>query len=90
MDEKADHLLVPAYTEDGNQAKPQTWHAERVRSAVLSSAFRLLRRIPTDIKIFPESVSGGVNLYSVCGLVATGNTRSCELPGYVVRPIMVP
>ena len=35
-------------------------------------------------------MSGGVNLYSVCGLVATGNTRSCELPGYVVRPIMVP
>ena len=66
VDEKADHLLVPAYTEDGNQAKPQTWHAEGVRSAVLSSAFRLLRRIPIDSKIFPESVSGGVNLYSVC------------------------
>ena len=49
-----------------NQAKPQTWHAEGVRSAVLSSAFRLLRRIPIDSKISPESVSGGVNLYSVC------------------------
>ena len=23
-------------------------------------------QIPIDIKIFPESVSGGVNLYSVC------------------------
>ena len=38
----------------------------------------------------PEGVSGGVNLCSVCGLVATGKTRSCELPGNVVRPIMVP
>ena len=28
VDKKVDHLLVPAYTEDGNQAKPQTWHAE--------------------------------------------------------------
>ena len=37
----------------------------------------------------PESLNG-VNPYSVCGLVATGNTRSCELPGHVVRPIMVP
>ena len=27
---------------------------------------------------------------SVCGLVATGNTRSCDLPGHVVRPSMVP
>ena len=38
----------------------------------------------------PENVSGGVNLYSVCGLVAAGDTRSCELPGYVVRPSLVP
>ena len=34
VDEKADHLLVPTYTEDGNQAKPQTWHAEGVRFAL--------------------------------------------------------
>ena len=54
VDEKADHLLVPAYTEDGNQAKPQTWHAEGVCSAVLSSVFRSLRRILIDIKIFPR------------------------------------
>ena len=37
-------------------------------------------------KIFPRNASGGVNLTSVCGLVATGNNRPCELPGYVVRP----
>ena len=53
VDEKADHLLVLAYTEDGNQAKPQTWHAEGVCIAVLSSAFRLLRQIPIDIEILP-------------------------------------
>ena len=37
-------------------------------------------------KIFPRNVSGGVNLTSVCGLVANGNNRSCELPGCIVRP----
>ena len=54
MDEKADFLLVPAYTEDGRQTKPQTWHAEGVCIAVLSSAFRLPSQIPIDIKIFPK------------------------------------
>ena len=45
---------------------------------------------PSTSRSSSESVSGGVNLYSVCGFVANGNTRSCELPGYVVRLIMVP
>ena len=45
---------------------------------------------PSTSRPSSESVSGGVNLYSVCGFVANGNTRSCELPGYVVRPFMVP
>ena len=49
-----------------------------------------LVKSPSTSRSSPKSMSGGVNLYSVCGLVAAGNTRSCELPGYVVRPIMVP
>ena len=86
---------VPAYG-NGNQAKPQTWQAEGKFVCVLlpmcylefvlsgQSGILILNKISSG------NVSGGVNLYSVCGLVATGNTRSCELPGYVVRPIMVP
>ena len=40
VDEKVDHLPVPSYTEDGNQAKPQTWHAEGVCIAVLPNPHR--------------------------------------------------
>ena len=85
---------VPAYG-NGNQAKPQTWQAEgkgcmSVAANMLPGTCTGVQVYPSSTRSSPESVSGGVDLYSVCGFVATGNTRSCELPGCVVRPIMVP
>ena len=74
---------------NGNQAKPQTWQAEgkgcmSVAANMLpgTCTVRAFKVYSSSTRSSPESVSGGVNLYSVCVFVCV-----CDFSGVLIRRI---
>ena len=63
VDEKADHLLVPACMEDGNQAKPTTFQAEgSLRCCVIVKVVQDAQAISSSTSRSSPHNAVGINL----------------------------